>query len=165
MNLVKLKTVTGEGFASPIYKLDDNGKLKIFWVSDYDNDCDGPNGNPDNDPYWQSGTSLKLHGQSLDSYKVSGMVVPLGISHLFGPIVLGSLGRITDLRTMKSVWVVVYDEGPTNKNGEGSCKAAQLLEINSNPNNGGIDDPVILFECWPGKAALVDGIQYDLQKS
>lgn len=165
MSLTLLKTLTAEGFVSPCYKWEKNGELKVFWVSDYDNDADGLNGNPDNDPAWQGQTSLKLRGQSLDSYKVPGMVVPGWLPHAVGPIVLGCKGRITDLRTNNKVDVVVYDTGPTTKNGEGSTRAAQLLGINSNPNNGGIDEPVILFECWPGIAALVDGIQYDLQPS
>lgn len=158
-----LRTLTGEGFVSPCYKWDKNGELKVFWVSDYDNDADGPNGNPDNDPAWQGQTSLKLRGESLDSYKVPGMVVPGWLPSSVGPIVLGCLGRITDLRTGFKVEVVVYDTGPSTKNGEGSTCAAKLLHIDPNPNNGGIDEPVILFECWPGIPALIRGIQYELQ--
>lgn len=163
--LTLLKTLTGEGFVSPCYKWEKNGELKVFWVSDYDNDADGDNNNPDNDPAWQGQTSLKLRGKSLDSYKVPGMVVPGWLPAAVRPIVLGCKGRITDLRTGNSTAVVVYDTGPSAKNGEGSTCAATRLLINSNPNTGGVDEPVILFECWPGIAALVDGIQYDLQKS
>lgn len=163
MSTQLLRTIQGEGFESKVWYVPEEGKC--FWIGDWDNDCDGPNGNPDKDKYWQPETSLRLRGQSIDSYKVPGIVVPLWLPAAVGPIVLGCLARVTDLRTMKQIYAVVYDKGPTNKVGEGSCRAAKLLGINPNPNNGGVDQNVILFECWPGKAALIEGIQYDLQKS
>lgn len=154
-----LKVINGEGFESRVWERTDSG---IFFVGDFDNDADGGN-NPDNDPYWQPETSLKLHGKSIDAENVAGMVVPGWLPQAVKGIVLGCLGRVTNLANMKSYPCVVHDTGPLKKTGEGTPYLAKKLGINPNANSGGEDNPVILFECWPGIAALVDGIQYDLQ--
>jgi len=137
---------------------------RVWWVSKCAIDCDGPNGNPDNDPNWQSETTLKHEGKSIDSYVVSGIVVPPAIINGVKGIVMGCYGRITYLRKDGlPEEAVVYDRGPSYKIGEASVRAAQATGIPSNPNSGGADPGTVLFEIFPGEAALVDGVQYTLQ--
>jgi Fungal chitosanase of glycosyl hydrolase group 75 len=142
--------------------MDDTGRA--FFVADCDVDCDGPNANPDGDPYWQPGTTLQHEGASIDSYAVAGIVLPPGVIKSVPGVVLGCKARITSTRTSKSANAVVYDIGPTRKLGEASVAAARAIGINSNPNTGGEDSyDAVLYEFWPGVPAIVDGVIYDLQ--
>jgi hypothetical protein len=135
-----------------------------YYIADVDVDCDGPNGNPDGDPYWQSGTTLQLNGHSLDSYKVKGIVLPPGVIRAAKGIVLGCAARITNQATGQQSAAVVYDVGPTRKLGECSVAAANAIGISGNPNTGGADSyDAVLYEFWPGIPAVVDGVTYQLQ--
>lgn len=135
-----------------------------FFIADCDIDCDGPNGNPDGDPYWQPETTLRYKGKSIDSYKVAGIVLPPSIIRAVKPAVLGCKARITNLKNLEPTDAVVYDIGPTRKLGEASVLAAKRIGVNSNPNIGGEDDyDAILYEFWPGESAIVDGVTYELQ--
>lgn len=135
-----------------------------FFIADLDVDCDGPNGNPDNDPYWQSGTTLQHNGKSIDSYKVKGIVLPPGVIKVAKGIVLGCKARLTNLKTGAFADAVVYDVGPSRKLGEGSVAAVKAIGINSNPNTGGEDSyDAVLYEFFPDVPAVVDGVTYKLQ--
>lgn len=137
---------------------------RVIFIADADIDCDGPNGNPDEDPYWQPSTALKKNGESLDSYLVPGVVVPPGIVQAVHGIVLGCLARIT--YNNRSTIAVVYDIGPSRKLGEISVEAARRVGMNPSPISGGTDDyNSVAYEIFPGTPAYIDGIRYDLQPS
>lgn len=157
-----LGTATGENFESKVFETSDG---KVFFVGDFDVDCDGSGGNPLHDPYFQADTTLHWQGKALNAETTPFMVVPGWLPKSVGPIVLGCLGRATNLATGIQVDCVVGDLGPLKKTGEGSPALAKLLGINPNPNTGGEDNPIILFECWPGKAATIDGMEFELQKA
>lgn len=154
----ELGLITGEGFESRMYE--DHGRC--WFVGDFDVDIDGsPNWR--DDPFGQPNTTLRHEGKSIDSSKVPGIVVPLWFPKSVGPIVLGCMAKATNLRNMKSANCVVFDLGPAKKTGEGSPALAKLLNINPDPNIGGEDAPIVLYEIWPGTSAIVDGINYKLQ--
>jgi len=131
---------------------------KVFYLSDMDEDNDGPNGNPTNDPYWQPETTLKYQGKSIDSFKVAGVVVPLWLPRKVGPIVLGCQARVTNMATGHMEDAVVYDLGPTTKSGEGSNLLCQRMGV-----GGGENRPLCMYEIFPGVPAIVDGVSYALQ--
>ncbi len=144
--------------------IDSDGR--VWFIADCDIDCDGPNGNPDNDPYWQPETRYRYQGKSIDSYKVPGIVVPPAIIRAVSPIVMGCKARMTYFKTGLTTDAIVYDSGPTHKLGEGSVKAAENVGMNGNPNTGGEDDyNLVLFELWPGQTITIGGITYPLQPS
>lgn len=157
----KLGICTGEGYQSIVWEADDG---HIFFVGNMDIDSDGGN-NPDHDPYWQAQTSLKLRGEPINAEKVKGFVVPGWLPAAVKGIVLGCIGRITNLNTAESCVAVCHDTGPLNKDGEITPPVARNLSINPNAVTGGESSPIFLYELWPGKAALVDGVHYDLQPS
>jgi len=157
----KLGTVTGEGFESIVWEHEG----RVWFVGDLDVDVDGSGGNPDHDPYFQPDTTLHHNGKAINPYEVSGMVVPEWLPKAVGPIVMGCRGRVTNLSNLRSAEAVVHDSGPLRKTGEGTPHLAIRLGINPNPNTGGEDNPVILYELWPGAPAIVDGIEYTLQKA
>ena len=167
-----LDTITGEGFTSEIWQ-DSDGR--VFFVADADIDCDGGS-NPHHDPCWQRDTSLHFprRGQPgskpIDSERVPGIVVPPIIVTAVAGIVLGCRGRATKMRKRNGLWqdiasadAVVFDTGPTRKDGELTPALAKLLGIDPNPNTGGEDAAIIRYELWPGVPAVVDGLTYDLQ--
>lgn len=127
--------------------------------------------------FYVSPTSLHLRDENGELYALSDprryvdaatvpfMVVPPQIIKGVAGIVLGCRGRITDTRTGRRVDVVVADAGPRTKDGEASIAAARLLGIPSSARTGGEDEPVFLYECWPGQPAVIDGVTYPLQGS
>ena len=139
--------------------------LRVQWVARMTIDCDGSGGNPDDDPYYQSETSLCYRGKSLNAYKVPFIVVPPLVVGCCVPIVLGCQGMIVNLTLGLSTPAVVGDVGPSSKIGEASCEAAYRVGLSSNPNFGGTQEQEILYMIWPGIAAVVDKIEYDLQAS
>lgn len=155
MSIKLLGSQAGEtGFSAPIWFNMEQGR--IFFVSDMDEDNDGPNGNPTHDPYWQKDTTLRLNGKSLDSMKISGVVVPLWLPRAVAGIVLGCKARVTNLATGEVEDAVVYDLGPTSKSGEGSNQLCVRIGA-----PGGDNRPIFLYEIWPGIAAP----GYELQRS
>lgn len=99
----------------------------------------------------------------VDSETVPYVVVPPLIVQKTKGVVRGCLARIA--YKAKTVICVVADKGPRSKIGELSIAAARRIGIPSSPKSGGISNNGILYELWPGKAALVDGFQYELQPS
>lgn len=156
-----LRTITGEGYQSPVWEADDE---HVFFIGNMDIDSDAGS-NPDGDKYWQAQTSLKLRGESINADKVKGCVVPGWLPAAVKGIVLGCICRITNLATGDKCIAVCHDTGPLNKDGEVTPPVARNLGVNPNAVNGGEDRPIFLYEIWPGVAALVDGIQYVLQPS
>lgn len=159
-----LRTVTAQGFECKVW-FDDAPQPfgRVFFVADLDVDGDG-GVNIDHDPYWQPGTALHHEGKPIDALSVPAMVVPGWLPAAVKGIVLGSQGRLTNLASMDlRTDTVVHDTGPLNKVGEGTPVACVRLGLSGNANTGGENRNIILHEFWPGKPALVDGIQYALK--
>ncbi len=155
----KLGILTGEDYESIIWQRDGGS---IFFIADFDIDSDGGT-NPDHDPDWNPDTSLHYHGKPIDAERVAGIVIPVWIVKAVKPIVLGCQAKATNLNTMSRYLAVIHDTGPLRKNGEGTPYLARKINIDPNSVHGGEDNPIILFEFWPGVPAVVDGIKYDLQ--
>lgn len=151
----------GENFTSQVFLHNDG---RVSFVGDADIDCDG-GPNPLKDPFWQSDTALHHLGKPINSELVPGIVVPPEILNGVKPIVLGCKAQVTNRKTGKTELAVVFDVGPHSKVGEISPALAKLIGVNPNPINGGEDDPVLLYELWPGIPAVVKNITYTLQPS
>lgn len=149
---------------SPVY-LHDDGHLS--WLAGCAIDNDGSGGNPEHDPDHQDQTSLRHQdGSSLNAQTESFIVIPGGLAHKVGPIVLGCQARVHYRQSGDITDAVVGDVGPSTKIGEASVKCAKMLGMNPSPINGGEDQrDMVLFECWPGVPAVVSGILYPLQPS
>ncbi len=157
MNIKLLGSQSGEaGFTALIWL--DIDRQRVFYLSDLDEDTDGPGGSIQEDPYWMPDTSLRPNGVSVDSRKVAGVVVPTWLPRAVGPIVLGSQAYVTNLATDAKEPAVVYDLGPTRKSGEGSTLLCKRIGA-----KGGENRPVFLFEILLGVPAVVDGVAYELQ--
>lgn len=149
---------------TPVY-LHNDGHLS--WLSACMIDNDGSGGNPEHDPDHQGETTLKhKDGTSLNAQTESFIVVPGGLARMVGPIVMGCQARVHYRQTGDITDAVVGDVGPRTKIGEASVKCAKMLGMPSSPLTGGEDQrDMVLFEIWPGKAAVVNGILYPLQPS
>lgn len=122
--------------------------------------------------YYISPTTLILPGfsstsqrQFVNAEKVPFIVVPPQAISLPAEIVMGCAGRLTHLLTGEKVDLLVADKGPKSRAGEASMQAAKRMGIGSNPRSGGEDEPHFLYEFWPGRVAVVDGVTYPLQSS
>lgn len=87
----------------------------------------------------------------VDSETVAYIVVPPLIVQNTAGVVRGCKARVT--YNGKSVNAVVADIGPKTSIGELSIAAARSLGIRSSPRNGGLSEPKVLYELWPGEAA------------
>lgn len=134
----------------------------VYFTADADVDADGSGGNPHGDPWFQPDTTLHHGGKALNAEKVPFIVVPPVIRQKTKGIVMGCQAKITNKKNGKSCMAVVGDIGPRTKTGELSCEAARRVGLSGNPNTGGTDERIIIYELWPGQAAVVDGIDYDL---
>lgn len=135
-------------------------------LADADIDCDGSGGNPDNDPYFQPGTTYHYQGKALNAYKVPFIVLPPSLIKGVAPVVLGCKARVLYRETGLIAYGIVGDVGPRTKVGELSVQMARRIGMPSNPNTGGTDDfRLCLYEWWPGQTVSIDGITYPLQPS
>ena len=144
---------------------DDDGMEFVEFTADMDIDCDGSGGNPHHDPYFQPDTRLHLHGNPLHAETVPYMVVPPVILAKTRGKVLGSLCEVTNMSNDRTALAVVGDSGPTRKVGEGSPALAELLGLDGNPNHGGTSGFIIRYRIHVGRAAVIDGVAYDLQSA
>ena len=102
--------------------------------------------------YVYPGKNLDDPTAYVNSEVVPYIVVPPLIIHKTQGVVRGCKARVTWQGS--TVDCVVADKGPGNLVGELSIAAARALGIpNLSPRNGGIDDPELLYELWPGVAA------------
>lgn len=101
--------------------------------------------------YVHPGKKLDDPAAYVDSETVAYIVVPPMIVRGVKGVVRGCLARVT--WRGKSIWAVVADLGPRNKNGELSIEAARQLGMNCDPRKGGRDIPDVMYEMWPGKPA------------
>lgn len=154
--MTRLSTIEG----CPV-NMEDVGRVRVSWTARGRIDGDGSGGNPYKDPCFQSATSLKVNGVSLNAEKVPFFVVPRSVILAVKGVVLGCQGFVTYKGKRKPF--VVADEGPDDRLGEMSIFGAELFGIPSSPINGGDDDADIFYECFPDVPAEVDGIIYPLQ--
>lgn len=112
--------------------------------------------------YERSGFDPHSPARYLDSEKVPYVVIPGKLRKKVPGIVLGCKAVVTNLKTNVTVEAVVGDVGPSNKIGELSIKAAELLGIPSGPKNGGTDKPILFYEVFPGVPAAVNGETFRL---
>jgi hypothetical protein len=87
----------------------------------------------------------------VDAETVPYIVVPPMIVKRTVGVVRGCLSRVS--YRGQHVECVVADLGPANKIGELSIAAARKLGIPSSPRHGGVEDPEVDYELWPGRAA------------
>lgn len=78
------------------------------------------------------------------------------------PVVLGCMGRVTNLRTFQWHWGVWGEVGPSNKAGETAIVLAKYLNPKVSANVGD-SSRIYLYECWPGVPAVVDHKEYKLK--
>ena len=119
----------------------------IAFISDLDicNDGSGP---AHGDPSYQSQTAYWNGGKFLNADKDPYIVTPPQIRDLIEPVVLGCLGRLTNMETGVFELGVVGEIGPADKTGE----AAYCLAKRVNPkitHNTGDSRRVYLYEFWP----------------
>lgn len=126
---------------------------RVHFKADADIDCDGLGGNPQHDRYFQPDTFYHHNGKALTAETEAYIVVPPAIVRNTKGVVMGCRARVTNTLNGKVCEAVVGDLGPTKKVGELSVHAAELLGINANPNTGGEERFVILYELWPGVPA------------
>lgn len=77
------------------------------------------------------------------------------------PVVLGCIGRVTNLKTFEWHWGVWGEIGPDDKTGEAAIVMAKHLNPRVSANSGD-SYRNYLYECWPGVAAVVDDKKYKL---
>lgn len=87
----------------------------------------------------------------VDAATVPYIVVPPLIIQKTVGVVRGCRARVS--LGSRSVDCVVADQGPSNRIGELSIAAAQALGLPSSPRDGGTEQPVVLYELWPGNPA------------
>lgn len=136
---------------------------RVHFTADADVDCDGSGGNELDDPFFQADTTLHHDGKALNAELVPFIVVPKMVIVGVKGVVMGAQARVTNTHNNRSCLAVVGDLGPSRKIGEVSCQCARLLGLSGNPNIGGTDEHIILYEIWPGTPAVVDGVTYELQ--
>lgn len=136
---------------------------RVVFIGNMDIDCDGSGGNPDNDRYFQPETTLKRNGKSLNAYNEPFIVVPPLIIAKVTGVVLGCYATVEDMLTYASGEAVVGDVGPTFKDGEGSPALAVQIGVDPNPRTGGQTQRRFRYTIYPGKAAKINGVQYELQ--
>jgi hypothetical protein len=139
--------------------------LRLQWDAGMTIDCDGSGGNPDNDQYYQDDTSLHHNGKALNAYEVPFIVVPPFVIGCVKPVVMGCMAVVINLENGMVTQAVVGDCGPQKKIGEASCACAEEVGLDGNPNHGGTDKKTIRYMIFPGIAAYVEGIQYELKPS
>ena len=126
-------------------------------------------GDPDNtfhDPCWQKDTSL--HGP--DGLPVNALTMPYVVLNPYiaasvPGVFLGCLALVS--YRGKTVSAVVADVGPKSKVGEGSEALAAALGLPNSSVSGGLERDMahpVEWILYPGKAALVNGVQFALHR-
>lgn len=133
----------------------------IHFCADADIDADGDGDNPHHDRDFKADTSLHIGGMPLNAEVDRYIVVPLPLIRAVQKIVLGCQAFVV----YRGICVdaVVGDVGPSRKLGELSIACAEALEIDPNPNNGGVSERVVHYLLFPGRPARVGGVHYKLQ--
>lgn len=133
-----------------------NDQSYMSFIGDLDVCTDGA-GDPHGDKTHQDQTAYPGLNADHDYYIVLHPLMRTGVK----PVVLGCMGRVTNLKTRAWHWGVWGEVGPHDKTGECAIVMAKTL----NPNvtaNAGDSIKQYLYECWPGIPAFVDGDKYRL---
>lgn len=133
----------------------------VAFISNLDicNDGSGPS---HGDPSYQSGTAYWNGGKYLNADKDKYIVTPPQIRKGVPPVVMGCMGRVTNLKSSVSSYGVVGDIGPDDKTGECAYCLAKFLNPQVTHNTGD-SNRIYLYEFWPGMPAVVDGKHYKLE--
>lgn len=154
----------GERYTANVFQDDyDTLNLKpaVWFFGDADIDWDGsPRWR--RDPWGQAETTLRHNDQPIDSDSVPGIVLPPEVIMAVPGIVLGCAAVAT--YKGKDEAGVVFDVGPHYKLGELSACLARRLNINDDPNTGGVDAQAVQYRFWPGVPAVIEGVEYALQR-
>jgi len=127
------------------------------------------NGHPltDGEGNAYSKTSLILPGnvanRSVDAFSVPYVVVNPHVQYNATGVVLGCLATVA--YQGRSIEAVVADVGPGNRIGEISVAAAKALGIADSPLSGGVSTHEVSYTLYPGKAAVLNGVTYPLQRA
>ena len=153
------------------YVLERVGAVEVLGLNDFilvgrgEIDGDGNPANLNDDPDWQSTTSLTgPDGKPLDSAAVPFVALPPWMMQKVRAPVLGSKVTVVRMDTMWAIDGVVGDVAPATGWGEMSEAFASELRIPSSPTTGGNPAPIFLYRVYAGQPALVDGIQYALRR-
>ncbi len=84
----------------------------------------------------------------VDSNKIPFVAIPLTLVRL--GVKMGDVGICYNTQTNRWCPVIVVDQGPTDKIGEGSIALANAMGINSDPKRGGTDRKIITTLLFPG---------------
>jgi hypothetical protein len=119
----------------------------IAFISDLDvcNDGSGP---AHGDPHHQSQTAYYNGGKYLNADKDRYIVSPPQVRDDIDPVVLGCLGRVTNLATSAFELGVVGEIGPDDKTGEAAYCLAKILNPKITHNTGD-KSRIYLYEFWP----------------
>jgi hypothetical protein len=153
-------TDEGEAPTIPVCGTKDSKTEPIFWSADMDIDCDGvPTDacNENTDDAFQPDTALHTSkDQPFQADKTRYFVIPQNEAEAFhfadAGIKLGDVAAI--IRDGKVVFAVFADTGPTEIIGEASHATAEALDVDPNPNTGGVDSGVT-YVVFPNSAPAV----------
>lgn len=114
---------------------------------------------------WYSQTTYAWQGRPITTRYVDATTVPYVVVNPIVRrkavgVVIGCRARVTYQNT--SIDAVVADVSGASDIGELSIAAAELLGMPNSPRRGGAPQGV-LFEFWPGSAAVLQGEIYELQ--
>ena len=152
---------------------DDNGLDRLsnagwpypgWWDVLYEDGDDHPLTDGEGNAY--SKTSLILPGnvanRAVDAWSVPYVVVNPHVQRNAAGVVLGCLSRVS--YGANSIEAVVADVGPSGRIGEISVAAARELGIPDSAISGGVGSGVS-YTLYPGKAAVLNGVTYPLQRA
>ncbi len=119
----------------PILEVKDDAKktIAVTFTGKMSIDADGRGGAAATDRTGKSETSLQIKGQSLNPQVTPYVVKPTDFGH---GVQLGDYAAVT--YNKKTVITIVGDNGPQDEVGECSMACAAKLDINHDPNSGGV---------------------------
>ncbi len=142
MRIEGSKVVCAQSWARDIVILDTDNEPKVF-----------PGGVIASMTWYREMAKAKSDPTAyVDAETVPYIVVPSLIVQKTAGVVCGCKARVTYHGV--SVDCVVADRGPSSKIGELSIAAARVIGMNPSPRNGGTEKPEVLYELWPGVAAV-----------
>jgi hypothetical protein len=101
----------------------------------------------------------------VDSESVPFVVVPPMVRLQLRGVVLGCKATVRNISCERTVVAVVADIGPRRKIGEASIACARAVGVPSSPRHGGMQSKSIEYRIWPGIPAIVNGVEYELQRA
>ncbi len=100
----------------------------------------------------------------VDAASVPYIVLPSHWRKLAVGVVLGCKATIEDTKTGKILDAAgVLDFGPRAKLGEASIACAKFFGVPPSPKDGGTSEKRFIYRFFPGVAAVINGVTYQLQ--